>query len=119
MDINNERIKIPENVNFFVSNNGEIYREVNDGTLQKPDIKRIVIAQLQTKTVGADANNRLVQRENKSFTLAEGNIADLPNGTGLVKPYARKFKCRYDERDGRSYDGSKNDFSITTRYDFI
>lgn len=85
MDVNNERIKIPENVNFFVSNNGEIYREVNDGTLQKPDIKRIVIAQLQTKTVDAEANARLMQRENKSFTLAEGNIADLPNGTGTVK----------------------------------
>lgn len=26
-----------------------------------------------------------MQRENKSFTLAEGNIADLPNGAGLVK----------------------------------
>ena len=34
MDVNNERIRIPENVEFFVSNNGEIYREVNDGTLQ-------------------------------------------------------------------------------------
>lgn len=53
----------------------------------KPDYKRVVIAQLQTKTVGAEANNRLVQRENKSFTLAEGNIADLPNGVGTVKNY--------------------------------
>lgn len=85
MDVNNERIRIPENVDFFVSNNGEIYREINEGTEFKPDIKRIVIAQLQTKTVDAETNARLVQRENKSFTLAEGNIADLPNGTGIVK----------------------------------
>ncbi|WP_070169968.1 flagellar hook-basal body complex protein [Bacillus mycoides] len=85
MDVNNERIRIPENVDFFVSNNGEIYREINEGTLQKPDIKRIVIAQLQTKTVDAETNARLVQRENKSFTLAEGNIADLPNSAGMVR----------------------------------
>ena len=109
MGENNERIRIPEGAKVAVQADGTLYDEVTQNN----------VARLQTKTVDAEANNRLVQRENKSFTLAEGNIADLPNGTGLVKPYARKFKCRYDERDGRSNDRSKNDFSITTRYDFI
>lgn len=40
---------------------------------------------MQTKTVDAETNARLVQRENKSFTLAEGNIADLPNSAGMVR----------------------------------
>ena len=90
MGENNERIRIPEGAKVAVQADGTLYDEVTQNN----------IARLQTKTVDAEANNRLVQRENKSFTLAEGNIADLPNGTGLVKPYARKFKCRYDERDG-------------------
>ncbi|MES5847238.1 MULTISPECIES: flagellar basal-body rod protein FlgG [unclassified Bacillus cereus group] len=75
MGENNERIRIPEGAKVAVQADGTLYDE---GTQNN-------IARLQTKTVGADANNRLVQRENKSFTLAEGNIADLPNGTGTVK----------------------------------
>ncbi|KAA0748689.1 flagellar basal-body rod protein FlgG [Bacillus sp. AY3-1] len=75
MGENNERIRIPEGAKVAVQADGTLYDAVTQNN----------IARLQTKTVGADANNRLVQRENKSFTLAEGNIADLPNGTGIVK----------------------------------
>ncbi|PDZ50832.1 MULTISPECIES: flagellar basal-body rod protein FlgG [Bacillus] len=75
MGENNERIRIPEGAKVAVQADGTLYDAVTQNN----------IARLQTKTVGAEANNRLVQRENKSFTLAEGNIADLPNGTGLVK----------------------------------
>ncbi|TKH15530.1 flagellar basal-body rod protein FlgG [Bacillus wiedmannii] len=72
---NNERIRIPEGAKVAVQADGTLYDAVTQNN----------IARLQTKTVGAEANNRLVQRENKSFTLAEGNIADLPNGVGTVK----------------------------------
>lgn len=72
---NNERIRIPEGAKVAVQADGTLYDEVTQNN----------IARLQTKTVDAEANSRLMQRENKSFTLAEGNIADLPNGTGLVK----------------------------------
>lgn len=75
MGENNERIRIPEGAKVAVQADGTLYDAVTQNN----------IARLQTKTVGADANARLVQRENKSFTLAEGNIAELPNGTGLVK----------------------------------
>ncbi|HFK1789607.1 TPA: flagellar basal-body rod protein FlgG [Bacillus pacificus] len=75
MGENNERIRIPEGAKVAVQADGTLYDEVTQNN----------IARLQTKTVDAEANNRLVQRGNKSFTLAEGNIADLPNGTGLVK----------------------------------
>ncbi|EEK45433.1 flagellar basal-body rod protein FlgG [Bacillus paranthracis] len=75
MGENNERIRIPEGAKVAVQADGTLYDE---GTQNN-------IARLQTKTVDAEANSRLMQRENKSFTLAEGNIADLPNGTGLVK----------------------------------
>ncbi|MGM2839962.1 flagellar basal-body rod protein FlgG [Bacillus cereus group sp. Bce002] len=75
MGENNERIRIPEGAKVAVQADGTLYDAVTQNN----------IARLQTKTVGAEANNRLVQRENKNFTLAEGNIADLPNGTGLVK----------------------------------
>lgn len=75
MGENNERIRIPEGAKVAVQADGTLYDEVTQNN----------VARLQTKTVDAEANNRLVQRENKSFTLAEGNIADLPNGTGLVK----------------------------------
>ncbi|MCU5461240.1 flagellar basal body rod protein FlgG [Bacillus cereus] len=75
MGENNERIRIPEGAKVAVQADGTLYDAVTQNN----------IARLQTKTVGADANNRLVQRENKSFTLAEGNIADLPNGVGTVK----------------------------------
>ncbi|AFQ07927.1 TPA: flagellar basal-body rod protein FlgG [Bacillus pacificus] len=75
MGENNERIRIPEGAKVAVQADGTLYDEVTQNN----------IARLQTKTVDAEANNRLVQRENKSFTLAEGNIADLPNRTGLVK----------------------------------
>ncbi|AJI30267.1 flagellar hook-basal body family protein [Bacillus cereus E33L] len=75
MGENNERIRIPEGAKVAVQADGTLYDAVTQNN----------IARLQTKTVGAEANNRLVQRENKSFTLAEGNIDDLPNGTGLVK----------------------------------
>ena len=75
MGENNERIRIPEGAKVAVQADGMLYDAVTQNN----------IARLQTKTVGAEANNRLVQRENKSFTLAEGNIADLPNGTGTVK----------------------------------
>ncbi|MEI5872889.1 flagellar basal-body rod protein FlgG [Bacillus paranthracis] len=75
MGENNERIRIPEGAKVAVQADGTLNDEVTQNN----------IARLQTKTVDAEANNRLVQRENKSFTLAEGNIADLPNGTGLVK----------------------------------
>ncbi|ASI80777.1 flagellar basal body rod protein FlgG [Bacillus cereus] len=75
MGENNERIRIPEGAKVAVQADGTLYDKVTQNN----------IARLQTKTVDAEANNRLVQRENKSFTLAEGNIADLPNGTGLVK----------------------------------
>ncbi|HFK1430431.1 flagellar basal-body rod protein FlgG [Bacillus cereus] len=75
MGENNERIRIPEGAKVAVQADGTLYDAVTQNN----------IARLQTKTVGAEANNRLIQRENKSFTLAEGNIADLPNGTGLVK----------------------------------
>ncbi|MGN5648484.1 flagellar basal-body rod protein FlgG [Bacillus sp. Brlt_9] len=75
MDVNNERVRIPEGAKIAVQADGTLYDE---GTQNN-------IARLQTKTVDAETNNRLVQRENKSFTLAEGNITDLPNGTGLVK----------------------------------
>ncbi|WHY30794.1 flagellar basal-body rod protein FlgG [Bacillus wiedmannii] len=75
MGENNERIRIPEGAKVAVQADGTLYDAVTQNN----------IARLQTKTVGAEANNRLVQRENKSFTLAEGNIADLPNGAGLVK----------------------------------
>ncbi|AJH72526.1 flagellar hook-basal body family protein [Bacillus cereus ATCC 4342] len=75
MGENNERIRIPEGAKVAVQADGTLYDEVTQNN----------IARLQTKTVDAEANNRLVQRENKSFTLAEGNITDLPNGTGLVK----------------------------------
>ena len=77
MGENHERIRIQE---------GEKVAEQADGTLYDA-VTQNNIARLQTKTVGAEANNRLIQRENKSFTLAEGNIADLPNGTGTVKNY--------------------------------
>ncbi|WP_255864079.1 flagellar basal-body rod protein FlgG [Bacillus cereus group sp. BfR-BA-01309] len=75
MGENNERIRIPEGAKVAVQADGMLYDAVTQNN----------IARLQTKTVGAEANNRLVQRENKSFTLAEGNIADLPNGAGTVK----------------------------------
>ncbi|MED0936488.1 flagellar basal-body rod protein FlgG [Bacillus mobilis] len=75
MGENNERIRIPEGAKVAVQADGTLYDAVTQNN----------IARLQTKTVGADANSRLVQRENKSFTLAEGNIADLPNGAGTVK----------------------------------
>ncbi|WP_088048458.1 flagellar basal-body rod protein FlgG [Bacillus wiedmannii] len=75
MGENNERIRIPEGAKVAVQADGTLYDAVTQND----------IARLQTKTVGAEANNRLVQRENKSFTLAEGNIADLPNGAGTVK----------------------------------
>ncbi|MBJ8111569.1 flagellar basal body rod protein FlgG [Bacillus wiedmannii] len=75
MGENNERIRIPEGAKVAVQADGTLYDAVTQNN----------IARLQTKTVGAEANNRLVQRENKSFTLAEGNIADLPNGVGTVK----------------------------------
>ncbi|MGN4446261.1 flagellar basal-body rod protein FlgG [Bacillus cereus group sp. MYBK79-1] len=75
MGENNERIRIPEGAKVAVQADGTLYDEVTQNN----------IARLQTKTVDAEANARLMQRENKSFTLAEGNIADLPNGTGIVK----------------------------------
>ncbi|UNK32194.1 flagellar basal-body rod protein FlgG [Bacillus sp. N5-665] len=75
MGENNERIRIPEGAKVAVQADGTLYDAVTQNN----------IARLQTKTVGAEANNRLVQRENKSFTLAEENIADLPNGAGTVK----------------------------------
>ncbi|WP_270340649.1 flagellar basal-body rod protein FlgG [Bacillus mobilis] len=75
MGENNERIRIPEGAKVAVQADGTLYDAVTQNN----------IARLQTKTVGADANSRLVQRENKSFTLAEGNIADLPNGVGTIK----------------------------------
>ncbi|EJS67137.1 flagellar hook-basal body protein [Bacillus cereus BAG2X1-3] len=75
MGENNERIRIPEGAKVAVQADGTLYDEITQNN----------IARLQTKTVDAETNNRLVQRENKSFTLAEGNIAGLPNGTGIVK----------------------------------
>ncbi|PFQ45089.1 flagellar basal body rod protein FlgG [Bacillus cereus] len=75
MGENNERIRIPEGAKVAVQADGTLYDEVTQNN----------IARLQTKTVDAETNARLVQRENKSLTLAEGNIADLPNGTGIVK----------------------------------
>ncbi|EJQ84580.1 flagellar hook-basal body protein [Bacillus toyonensis] len=75
MGENNERIRIPEGAKVAVQADGTLYDEVTQNN----------IARLQTKTVDAEMNARLVQRENKSFTLAEGNIANLPNGTGIVK----------------------------------
>ncbi|HHK5535636.1 TPA: flagellar basal-body rod protein FlgG [Bacillus mobilis] len=75
MGENNERIRIPEGATVAVQADGTLYDAVTQNN----------IARLQTKTVDAEANARLMQRENKSFTLAEGNIADLPNGTGVVK----------------------------------
>lgn len=75
MGENNERIRIPEGAKVAVQVDGTLYDEVTQNN----------IARLQTKTVDAETNARLVQRENKSFTLAEGNIANLPNGTGIVK----------------------------------
>ncbi|MBP0835210.1 flagellar basal-body rod protein FlgG [Bacillus anthracis] len=77
MGENNERIRIPEGAKVAVQADGTLYDAVTQNN----------IARLQTKTVGAEANNRLIQRENKSFTLAEGNIADLPNGVGTLKNY--------------------------------
>ncbi|MBG9582703.1 flagellar basal body rod protein FlgG [Bacillus thuringiensis] len=77
MGENNERIRIAEGAKVAVQADGTLYDAVTQNN----------IARLQTKTVGAEANNRLIQRENKSFTLAEGNIADLPNGVGTVKNY--------------------------------
>ncbi|MEB9683092.1 flagellar basal body rod protein FlgG [Bacillus thuringiensis serovar pingluonsis] len=77
MGENNERIRIPEGAKVAVQADGTLYDAVTQNN----------IARLQTKTVGAEANARLMQRENKSFTLAEGNIADLPNGVGTVKNY--------------------------------
>lgn len=75
MGENNGRIRIPEGAKVAVQADGTLYDEVTQNN----------IARLQTKTVDAETNARLVQRENKSFTLAEGNIANLPNGTGIVK----------------------------------
>ncbi|WP_071720838.1 flagellar basal-body rod protein FlgG [Bacillus paramycoides] len=75
MGENNERIRIPEGAKVAVQADGTLYDEVTQNS----------IARLQTKTVDAEANARLLQRENKSFTLAEGNVADLPNGTGAVR----------------------------------
>ncbi|PHD56744.1 flagellar basal body rod protein FlgG [Bacillus toyonensis] len=75
MGENNERIRIPEGAKVAVQADGTLYDEVTQNN----------IARLQTKTVDAETNARLVQRENKSFTLAEGNITNLPNGTGIVK----------------------------------
>lgn len=75
MGENNERIRIPEGAKVAVQADGTLYDEVTQNN----------IARLETKTVDAETNARLVQRENKSFTLAEGNIANLPNGTGIVK----------------------------------
>ncbi|PER62364.1 flagellar basal body rod protein FlgG [Bacillus cereus] len=75
MGENNERIRIPEGAKVAVQADGTLYDKVTQNN----------IARLQTKTVDAETNARLVQRENKSFTLAEGNIANLPNGTGIVK----------------------------------
>ncbi|PEY58954.1 flagellar basal body rod protein FlgG [Bacillus cereus] len=75
MGENNERIRIPEGAKVAVQADGTLYDEVTQNN----------IARLQTKTVDAETNARLVQRENKSFTLAEGNIANLPNGTEIVK----------------------------------
>lgn len=75
MGENNERIRIPEGAKVAVQADGTLYDEVTQNN----------IARLQTKTVDAETNARLVQRENKSLTLAEGKIADLPNGTGIVK----------------------------------
>jgi flagellar basal body rod protein FlgG len=75
MGENNERIRIPEGAKVAVQADGTLYDEVTQNN----------IARLQTKTVDVETNARLVQRENKSFTLAEGNVADLTNGTGAVR----------------------------------
>ncbi|MFA2808401.1 flagellar basal-body rod protein FlgG [Bacillus mycoides] len=75
MGENNERIRIPEGAKVAVQADGTLYDEATQNN----------IARLQTKTVDVETNARLVQRENKSFTLAEGNVADLPNGTGAVR----------------------------------
>ncbi|MGG1789367.1 flagellar basal-body rod protein FlgG [Bacillus mycoides] len=75
MGENNERIRIPEGAKVAVQADGTLYDEVTQNN----------IARLQKKTVDVETNARLVQRENKSFTLAEGNVADLPNGTGAVR----------------------------------
>ncbi|WP_242142777.1 MULTISPECIES: flagellar hook-basal body complex protein [unclassified Bacillus cereus group] len=83
MDESNERIRIPENIDVFVSNDGTFFREIKVGN----ETRRENIARLQTKMVNTEVNARLVQRENKSFTLAEGDIADLPNGAGTVHNY--------------------------------
>ena len=74
---NNERIRIPEGAKIAVGADGTLYDETTKNN----------IARLQTKTVDAEAHARLVQRENKCFTLADRNIADLPNGTATVRNY--------------------------------
>ncbi|MGI2707200.1 MULTISPECIES: flagellar basal-body rod protein FlgG [Bacillus cereus group] len=74
---NHERIRIPEGTKVKVQEDGMLYDAVSQNH----------IARLQTKMVNTEVNARLVQRENKSFTLAEGDIADLPNGTGAVRNY--------------------------------
>ena len=57
MGENNERIRIPEGAKVAVQADGTLYDEVTQNN----------VARLQTKTVDAEANNRLVQRENKKL----------------------------------------------------
>ncbi len=59
---NHERIRIPEGTKVKVQEDGMLYDAVSQNH----------IARLQTKMVNTEVNARLVRRENKSFTLAEG-----------------------------------------------
>ena len=77
LDSNNERIRIPEGAKLSVSTDGTIYNETT----------RQNIARLQTKSVDENMKAHLVNHENKTFTVDGTNIANLPNGTAVVRNY--------------------------------
>ncbi|HDX9590810.1 TPA: flagellar basal-body rod protein FlgG [Bacillus pseudomycoides] len=77
LDSNNNRIRIPEGAKLSVKADGTLYNEET----------RQTIGRLQTKSVDANLKARLVKHEDKSFTIDGTNIADLPNGTSVVRNY--------------------------------
>ena len=60
MGENNERIRIPEGAKVAVQADGTLYDEVTQNN----------IARLQTKTVDAEANSRLMQKREQKLYIS-------------------------------------------------
>lgn len=73
MDTNGKKISIPAGAQLSVQQDGTLY---NGDTM---------IAKLQTKSVANADNARLLKHEGKMYTLQGTEIADLPNGTAVVR----------------------------------